>query len=144
MNKDIHFRELELEDLPQLQSLMRQLNPKKDESKMIKYQKEMLNLSNYFSFVIEVNDQIVGVSSCWVSIKWYSGRQLEIDNFVIDEVYRSQGLGGIFIDLLEEWAIENNCKTIELNAYVRNAGAHKFYFDKGYHIIGFHFQKTLK
>ena len=33
--------------------------------------------------------------------------------------------------------------TVELNTYVTNDRSHKFYFNQGYSILGYHFQKEL-
>ncbi len=44
---------------------------------------------------------------------------------------------------IELWAKNNDCKTIELNTYVQNEKSHKFYFNQGFHILGFHFQKYI-
>ena len=45
--------------------------------------------------------------------------------------------------MAENWAKENDCKTIELNSYVQNSKSHKFYYNLGYAILGFHFQKKI-
>ena len=84
------------------------------------------------------------MSSGWLTVRIYSGKQLEIDNVIIDSAYQSQSFGEQFIQLIEVWAKDNNCETIELNAYVENKRAHKFYFKHEYSILGYHFQKKLR
>ena len=73
----------------------------------------------------------------------YSDKQLEIDNVIIDDSIQSNGYGQLFMNEIESWAILNNCKTIELNTYVQNDRSHKFYFNLGFSILGFHFHKQL-
>ena len=71
------------------------------------------------------------------------GKQLEVDHFILDPDFRSLGIGTILLHYIETWAKNQECITLELNAYVGNSRGHKFYFQNGYKILGFHFQKNL-
>jgi hypothetical protein len=44
---------------------------------------------------------------------------------------------------MEDWARQHKCQSVELNTYVQNPRSHKFYFNQGHSIIGYHFQKKL-
>ncbi len=68
---------------------------------------------------------------------------MELDNVIVDNTLRSNGLGNRFLELIEKWAIERGFQTIELNTYVGNTSSHKFYFNMGYIILGYHFQKVI-
>ena len=68
---------------------------------------------------------------------------MDVDNFVVDEAFRSQGVGAKMMKCLEEKARSLGCKIVVLDTYVTFAGAHKFYFRQGYEILGFHFKKDL-
>jgi len=103
----------------------------------------MFQLENYHCFGFYDGEKLVGLSSGWITVRLYSGKQLEVDNVIIHTDERSKGYGKVFLRLLEDWAITNDCQTIELNTYVGNSRSHKFYFNEGYTILGFHFQKHL-
>ncbi len=103
----------------------------------------MFEFNNYKCFGFYEDDQLIGLSSGWITVRLYSDKQLEIDNVIISDKIQSKGYGKIFINKIETWAIENGCKTIELNTYVQNDRSHKFYFNQGFKILGFHFQKKL-
>jgi GNAT superfamily N-acetyltransferase len=85
----------------------------------------------------------LGLSGFWINAKLYSGKYLEVDNFVVAEGYRSAGVGKLLADWLEQEARRHQCDTIMLDAYVTNSGAHRFYFREGYHIKSYHFFKSL-
>ena len=87
--------------------------------------------------------QPTGISSAWTTVRLYSGKQLEVDNVVIDSSQQSKGLGKLFFEFIENWAKKNEYKTIELNTYVQNSKSHKFYYNLGYSILGFHFWKHI-
>ena len=48
------------------------------------------------------------------------------------------------MDWLEKHAKTIGCEALELNAYVTNHAAQKFWMNEGHRIIGFHFQKKLQ
>lgn len=123
--------------------LAHDLNPTIEDEVIVKRFEDMFNLSNYLCFGLYYNNELLGITSAWISTRFYCGKQLEIDNFIIDEKYRSKGYGRIFIALLTEWAQKNEFEAIELNTYVSNSLSQKFYYNQGFKITGFHFQKKI-
>ncbi|WP_168194053.1 GNAT family N-acetyltransferase [Pontibacter sp. SGAir0037] len=89
------------------------------------------------------NDFCCGISGFWVNTKLYSGKYLEADNFVVEEAYRSKGVGKLLSDWMLQEAKDLNCDTVMLDAYVTNSAAHKFYFREGFYIKSYHFFKSL-
>ena len=140
---DLHLKLLSSSDIKTIASFGKQLNPSKATKEIENSLTEMFQFDNYYCFGLYQNNELIGISGGWLTVRLYSGKQLEIDHFVINEDKRSGGFGKSFISLLENWAIENNCKTVELNAYVESSRAHKFYFQENYKILGFHFQKKI-
>lgn len=134
---------LKKEDLEQIIQLTIQLNPNMLISELESRQSKMFDFDNYKCFGFFENNKLIGVSSGWITVRLYSDKQLEIDNVIIDNTIQSKGYGKIFMSEIESWAKINNCKTVELNTYVQNDRSHKFYFNQGFHILGFHFQKFL-
>lgn len=104
---------------------------------------DMLSCPSYICFGLLCSDELVGISNGWLTTRFYCGRQLELDNVIVASEYRGKGYGKILLAEIESWARANRCRTVELNTYVTNSGSHKFYFDQGYRILGFHFQKVL-
>ena len=79
-----------------------------------------------------------------MSFRLYSGKQLEVDNVIIDNKIQSKGFGSKFFEEIERWAYSNDFNTVELKTYLENDRSHKFYFNRGYKILGFHFQKHIR
>ena len=143
MKEELTFEILTVENIAEISVLGQQLNPKMTLEQIQNLLKEMFTLSTYRCFGLFLNKKLVGISSGWITVRFYSGKQLEVDNVTIENSLQSKGLGKQFFDFIENWAKENGCETIELNTYVQNSKSHKFYFNLGYSILGFHFWKHI-
>ena len=140
----MEFKKLQLDDIDAIVSLGVEFNhyvaAKKIEHRML----EMFHYDNYHCFGVTRGRELIGFAGCWVTTRIYVGKQLEIDDFIISGQYQAQGVGKEFLAYVEQWAQSQDCRSIELNVYVTNAGSHKFYFNQGYTIHGYHFQKPLR
>lgn len=143
MKNALTFRLLTIDELDQIAALGQQLNPTRSLEELKSMLREMFGLGHYTCFGVVKEGKIVGISSAWTTIRFYSGKQLEVDNVIIDPSLQSQGIGKQFFEWIEQWAKSQGYKTIELNTYVQNAPSHKFYFNLGYSILGFHFWKRI-
>ncbi|WP_250434706.1 GNAT family N-acetyltransferase [Hanstruepera flava] len=123
-----------------LLQLVHQLNPNKDISFLNDTLIEMVKLPNYTCFAIFSDNELLGVSSGWTTIRIYRGKHLELDNVIIDSKIQSKGLGNYLISQIKEWALKNEYTCIGLNTYVSNSRSHKFYYKEGFSILGFHFE----
>ncbi len=137
------FQLLDSSYIPAIMPLVVELN-KKDSFEVQQARLErMFTIGNYQCFGWFEGEELLGVSGGWITERLYSGKQLELDHVVVNPERRSKGIGGAFLAEIESWAKTHNCLTVELNTYVQNAASHKFYLDKGYQILGYHFQKKL-
>ncbi|WP_159779621.1 GNAT family N-acetyltransferase, partial [Flavobacterium sp. 9AF] len=123
--------------------LLHQLNPDLEINLIKKRQQEMFQFSNYICFGLYLENKLIAITCGWIMVRIYSGKQLEIDNVILDKEHHSKGYGTILLNYIEEWAKQNEFETIELNTYVQNYRSHKFYFNQGYKILGYHFQKKI-
>jgi GNAT superfamily N-acetyltransferase len=143
MKTQIVFKKLDMNHFCEMLILIKQLNPNKKNEVLKQRLRQMLQSDTYQSFGLFNNEILIGLIGCWTTIRIYSGKQIELDNVIIDNKIQSKGYGKLFLNYVEDWAIKNNYKTIELNTYVENARSHKFYFNQGFSILGFHFQKKI-
>lgn len=95
----------------------------------------------YSQIALYDKEKLIAVSGYWICTKLYTGKYLEIDNFIVDNVHQSKGIGKKLIAEIEKIALQNNAKAIVLDAFTTNFSAHKFYFNQGYVPKGFHFVK---
>ncbi|WP_181306762.1 GNAT family N-acetyltransferase [Rufibacter sp. XAAS-G3-1] len=143
MATHLQIREItELTEMLQQFPLIQYLNPHMESSRYETLLRLMLP-QQYRMVGVFDGPACVGLSGYWLGTKLYSGKYLEIDNFVVDEQYRSQGIGKLLLDWLTAEAAKHQCETMMLDAYVVNHAAHKFYLREGFVIKGFHFLKRL-
>ncbi|MDG1260909.1 MAG: GNAT family N-acetyltransferase [Flavobacteriales bacterium] len=143
MSKKLSMTLLSASDSEVIIPLISQLNPSLSEKEISSMQQRMFEMENYRCFGLYSDEKLVGVSSGWITLRFYSGLQLEVDNVIIDQTYHSNGFGKVLFKEIESWAKENKCESVELNTYVENRKSHKFYHMNGYSIFGYHFLKRL-
>jgi diamine N-acetyltransferase len=130
------------EEMDSLFPLIEELNPGMQKTLFEERLAEMQ--ANKFNCIgVWYNDSLVACCGFWILIKFYNGRHVEPDNVAVCTDYRNFGLGQIMMDYVHEHAKNLGCTVSELNAYVSNNKAHKFYFKDDYKILGFHFRKEL-
>lgn len=140
--------QLEIRELTKLDEMlsnievMRFLYPTFTLEKYESYLVEMIP-HNYKQVAVFENEVCVAVSGFWSGIKLWSGKYIEIDNFIVHPEHRSKGLGKMMTDYIDVKAKETGCTMIVLDAFTGNFTAHRFYYNQGYVPKGFHFLKIL-
>lgn len=104
--------------------------------------KDMIPKSYKQAAVFE-EDTCVGLTGFWFGTKLWTGKYVEIDNFIVHPEHRQKGIGKIISDYIDQKAKELNCTCVVLDAFTGNFPAHKFYYNLGYVPRGFHFIKTI-
>jgi len=99
---------------------------------------------NYGQVGVFDGENCLGISGFWIGTKLWCGKYLELDNIVVVEKYRSQGIGKLIFDFLHKKALEHDCTMLSLDSYTSNFKAHKFFYNEGYSPKGFHFINILK
>lgn len=90
------------------------------------------------------NEKLIGICGLWTLTKFYIGKHLEPDNVIILPEYRNKGVGELMMTWIDNYAKEQNCDAIELNAYIENTKGLEFWKKTGFYIRGHHFQKLVK
>ncbi|QLC66808.1 GNAT family N-acetyltransferase [Flavobacterium sp. LPB0248] len=139
---------LQIRELTTIEEMVAQINtirflyPNISLEKYKAFLSEMLP-HNYIQIAVFEDEICLGLTGCWSATKLWTGKYLEIDNFVVNPEYRSKGIGKLLTDYVEKKAIQLNCSSIVLDAFTGNFGAHRFYYNQGYAPKGFHFVKIL-
>jgi GNAT superfamily N-acetyltransferase len=120
------------------------LNTKTPKDILKKRVLEMADLPNYECIGLYINGELKGISGLWYSTRHYIGKTVEPDHVIIDASLRGKGYGSQFFKWIHEYVKTKGCEGIELNAYANNPKSHKFYYNEGYNIYGFHFVKILR
>lgn len=118
------------------------LYPNISKDKYQNYLNEMIP-HNYKQLAVFENEICIALTGFWVGTKLWSGKYIEIDNFIVHSDHRMKGLGKIMTDYIDQKAKDLNCTMIVLDAFTGNFKAHKFYYNQGYAPKGFHFVKII-
>ncbi len=143
---NLEIRICKQDDFPAIFKLLKTLWIDLDlkfETLQIVYRKAIIS-ENQKLIVGIINNQIVGF--CSLTIKnnlWQAGNLGHVDELVVDENIRGQGIGKKLIERITEIAQENSCKKIELDSAFHRRNAHSFYESIGYKNRAYLFSKTL-
>ena len=119
------------------------LNEHKVSKEILKSRFDEMKHQNYECAVIFDGDEAVGVSGLWFCTRHYVGKAVELDHVYIKPEHRNKGLGKEFMDWIHAYVKEKGCNSMELNTYVQNYPSHKFYYNEGYEIWGYHFFRNI-
>ena len=123
--------------------LMQKLTNNANSDAVLKERFAEMITQNYECAGVFDGDTLIGMSGMWFQTRHYVGRSMEVDHVYIEEKYRGNGLGKLFFKWLYDYAKSKGCSTCELNTYVQNYPSHKFYYNEGFEILGYHFLKKL-
>lgn len=104
---------------------------------------EMISVNNYRMIGVFLDGKLVGVCGYWILLMLYCGRYIQASNLVVDENYRSLGIGKKILSYLEQLGRKQGCVRFVLDSYTENKKSHPLYFREGFYIRGFHFMKDL-
>ena len=122
--------------------LMKHLYPNFTLEKYTAFLQEMIP-HNYTQIAVFDKEEILGLTGCWSGTKLWSGKYLEVDNFIVHPNHRSKGIGKLLTDFVNQKALDLGCTMIVLDAFTGNFTAHRFYYNQGYEPRGFHFIKMI-
>lgn len=141
---NIHFKPIDKKDILDILPLLQKLNTTTPHDILKTRVLEMIDCSNYECVGAFDQDKLIGISGLWYSVRHYVGKSVEPDHVVIDETYRGNNIGKQFFNWIYNYTKEKGCEAIELNTYTGNRKSHKFYYNEGFEIYGFHFVKVLR
>ena len=130
-------RALEI-DLPALQLLLQQLfSIEQDFQPDATRQERGLRLLMFSQqgaiFVAEAAGKVVGMATIQILISTAEGAQVGlVEDVVVDEQLRGQGIGRMLLAGLEDWANKNGLARLQLLADRSNQPALNFYADQGW------------
>jgi len=143
MNMNYRFKIISNEDLHQVIPLVYALNEGKVSKELLMSRFNEMKRQNYECAGVFIGNELIAVTGLWFCTRHYSGNSVELDHVYIMPEYRNKGLGKLFMKWIKNYVQKKACNAIELNTYVQNNPSHKFYYNEGYNILGYHFLKKL-
>lgn len=110
---------------------------------IIKERLREMTQQNYECLGVFDEQKLIGVCGLWFQTRHYAGRSVEMDHVIIDDNYRSHGIGKKMVAFVSDYAKKKSCNWVELNSYVYNFSSHKFFYNQGFVAKGYHFVKEL-
>ncbi|RYL27610.1 GNAT family N-acetyltransferase [Acinetobacter piscicola] len=105
------------------------------------------NDENYITLVAEYNNQVIAYIGFIRFRSWeLDGEFIRIQTFVVDEKYRSQGIGKLLLNAVEDFAKQNQISRVLLNSANHEGRliAHQFYKNQGYDAKSTGFFKVIE
>lgn len=137
------FKIIDKKDINSVIPLIQKLTNNANSNTVLEERFAEMITQNYECAGVFDDEKLIGISGLWFQTRHYCGKSMEVDHVYIDEKHQSKGLGKQFFKWLYNYAKSKGCETSELNTYVQNYPSHKFYYNEGYEILGYHFFKTL-
>lgn len=129
-------------DIPRILELYQQLVLEPSEAEMVRSEpefsrkmfREMTNLKGYYLLVAEVEGEVVGTTVLVILPGLAHGISHwgVLEFMVVDEAYRSRGIGQALMEYAAELAQEAGCYKIMLGSNKKRTDAHRFYRSAGY------------
>lgn len=137
------LRELKPSEMPGIWPLIKQLNPTMRKATFTARLKTMNGLGYHVLGAFD-GKKLVGISGFWIRMRFWCGKEFDIDNVVVHKDYRGKGIGKRMDDWLFQRARKEGAELIVLDSYNTAHEAHAFYHNQGYGITGYHFTKSPK
>ncbi|MGB0777834.1 MAG: GNAT family N-acetyltransferase [Flavobacteriaceae bacterium] len=139
----IKFQIIEKKDILNIIPLLSKLN-QKTPKELLKTRVIEMSHQNYECVGIYDNQKLIGICGLWYMTRHYLGNSVEPDHVYINEEYRGRGIGKELFEFLENYLKTKGIEALELNTYTENRKSHKFYYNEGYEIYGYHFVKIIR
>jgi GNAT superfamily N-acetyltransferase/catechol 2,3-dioxygenase-like lactoylglutathione lyase family enzyme len=143
----VKIRSCDVDDFPAIVVLLQQLwttKPLDLNALQAVYSRAVTSL-NQKLIVSEAEEKVVGF--CSLTIKnsfWQAGNIGVVDELIVAETHRGNGIGKLLMEKAEQIARDNNCKRIELESSFHREEAHQFYKGIGFKPRAYWFTKTIE
>ena len=111
--------------------LMRQLRPRLASARDLEARWRRQSESGYRAVAVWTEGRPLALAGFRVLENFVHGRYLYVDDLVVDEAQRGQGLGAALIDWLKAEGKALGCDTLVLDTALANTAAQRFYRRQG-------------
>lgn len=102
-----------------------------DENQLNNYIVDLIGNANSLTLAYKDESELVAIAMGHIR-HWYSGTEYYIDELCVKTELQGQGIGGKFIDAIENYLIKNDIKAIFLLTE-KDVPAYSFYKQHGFH-----------
>ena len=128
----VEIREAQPQDYARIAELAGQLGYPSSPKEIAERLDSMKHSNEHAVFVVQFGGEVAGWLGVYVCRTVEADPRAEISGLIVDEKFRSQGVGPLLLVRAEEWAREKGCRAIGLRSNVIRDRAHAFYERHGY------------
>lgn len=141
----MEIRMIKLEDLDSVFELLDELYENKIEySKFTQKYKDSLKDNSFYGIVAIEENKVVSVLISRVISRLAKKKDiLFIDDLIVNQKFRNNGIGKLLIQTATTYAISKDCGALELTSMIQNINAHRFYENNGFEKRQYKFKKRL-
>jgi GNAT superfamily N-acetyltransferase len=129
---ELLIREISAEDAQAVHLLSQQLGYELSVADTAAQIKEVLSRKDNYALVAVVNETIVGWIHAFKAIRIETKPFIEIGGLVVDEQYRSRGVGKKLVTRIKEWCAEQEIHSLRVRSNTKRSEAHQFYTRLGF------------
>lgn len=132
----MRVRRAAIEDAATIAALTGQLGYPVDADEQSRRLAQVLASERDAVFVaVDDDDRVIGWTHIQQRLMLESSDQALIAGLVVDEEYRSAGLGLDLLDAAEAWAAARGMRSVRVLSRVERERAHRFYTREGYELV---------
>lgn len=129
---EIVIREIVLQDAEEVSSLSKQLGYDLSAPQTASQIQEILSSPDNCAFVGLDHEKVIGWVHAFKTIRIETNTFVEIGGLVVDENYRSKGVGKKLVDRIKQWCIEQEIRSLRVRCNIKRTAAHQFYLTLGF------------
>lgn len=130
----VQIRKANMADTASISILSGALGYTVSELETSQYLDLLLSKEDNVVYVAEIDNVVIGWIQAFYTIRIESGAFCEIAGLVVDDKYRSMGVGGMLIDACKGWCGTINCKKLKVRSNIIREATKLFYMKMGFSI----------
>lgn len=131
MNSSVQIRKAIIKDIPQIFDLVKELavfeNAEKEVTVNEDYYEKEFSKNTFDAIVAESDNEIIGICLFYMTFSTWKGRMLYLEDFVVKQSFRAQGIGQLLYDSLLAEAKKLDAKLVKWQVLDWNDPAINFY-----------------
>jgi len=142
----VKIRKCTSHDFDSIFQLLQQLFPNKElhASGLQMIFLEKIKSKNESFFCAEAEGRVIGFCSLGIVCSfWREGYVASINELVVDQFYRGQGVGSALVERAAEYAKENGCISLVMDSALHRERAHEFLLKSGFEKRAYQFSKNI-
>lgn len=129
---EIQIEPITLRHAPAVQKLSQQLGYALFLNEIENNIKDVILSDDHIALVAIVDEEVAGWIHAFKAVFLESNPFIEIGGLVVDENYRSKGIGKKLVERIKQWCVEKQISILRVRSQVKRKEAHQFYLDNGF------------